>query len=75
MMSHADFVQLHPEVDVTSLLSAPPEADIGSLIDLTMQSQNDALAVVEDGQVVGIVTTRSLLRGVAGTPDTTSCAA
>lgn len=75
MMPVAEFVHVHPEVDVATLLSASPEADIGSLIDLTMQSPNDALAVVDDGEVIGVVTTRSLLRGVAGTPDSTSRAA
>ena len=61
--------------DVNGLLRTTPEADISALIDLTMQSENDAVAVVEDGKVVGIVTTRGLLRGVAGTPVASTAAA
>jgi len=69
MLPVAEFAKCHPDVDIESLLTASPDADIGSLIDLTMQSPRDALAVVEDGKLVGIVTARSLLCGVAGTPD------
>ena len=53
---------------MNALLRTSPEADIDELIDLTMQSDRDAIAVVENGAVVGVVTTRGLLRGVAGTP-------
>jgi glycine betaine/proline transport system ATP-binding protein len=52
-----------------------PEADIGELIDLTMQSERDAVAVVQDGKVVGVVTTRGLLCGVAGNPTGSMAAA
>ena len=51
--------------DVAGLPQATPEADISALIELTMQSDRDAIAVVENGAVVGVVTTRDLLRGVA----------
>ncbi|MEZ2128623.1 MULTISPECIES: glycine betaine/L-proline ABC transporter ATP-binding protein [unclassified Sinorhizobium] len=64
----AEFKTSQPNCDVEALLKASPEADIGELIDLTIQSDRDAVAVVENGAVIGIVTTRSLLRGVAGTP-------
>jgi len=65
----AEFRTSQPNCDVDALLRTSPEADIGALIDLTMQSDRDAVAVVENGNVVGIVTTRDLLRSVAGTPD------
>ncbi len=68
MMTVAEYASAHPHVDVASLLRTTPEADIGELIDLTMQSERDAVAVVEDGKVVGVVTTRALLCGVAGNP-------
>jgi len=51
--------------DVEGLPRATPETDISALIDLTMQSDRDAIAVVENGAVVGVVTTRGMLRGVA----------
>ncbi len=50
---------------VETLPQAAPEADISALIDLTMRSERDAVAVVENGAVIGVVTTRDLLRGVA----------
>jgi glycine betaine/proline transport system ATP-binding protein len=64
-----EFKASQPECEVDTLLRTTPEADIGALIDLTMQSDRDAVAVVDNGMVVGVVTTRGLLRGVAGTPD------
>lgn len=64
----AEFRISQPNCDVEGLLKTSPEADIGELIDLTIQSERDAVAVVENGAVIGIVTTRGLLRGVAGTP-------
>lgn len=55
-----------PHTDIGALVRTTPEADIGALIDLTLQSGRDAIAVVDDGEVVGIVTTRALLGGVSG---------
>ncbi|MEK1890053.1 MAG: glycine betaine/L-proline ABC transporter ATP-binding protein [Phyllobacterium sp.] len=68
MQPVAAFKRSHPDADLESLLRTSPEADIAELIDLTMQSNRDAVAVVENGAIVGVVTTRGLLRGVAGTP-------
>ncbi len=51
--------------DINALPRAAPEADISALIELTMQSEHDAIAVVDSGAVIGVVTTRDLLRGVA----------
>ena len=64
----AEFKSSQPHCDVNTLLRTSLEADIGELIDLTMQSDRDAVAVVENGTVVGVVTIRGLLRGVAGAP-------
>lgn len=64
----AEFKSAQPTCDVDTLLKTSPEADIGALIDLTMKSDRDAVAVVENGVIVGVVTTRGLLRGVAGAP-------
>ncbi|MBS3650192.1 glycine betaine/L-proline ABC transporter ATP-binding protein [Pseudaminobacter sp. 19-2017] len=63
-----DFKRSQPQCDVNALPQTSPDADIGELIDVTMQSDGNALAVVEDGVVVGVVTVRGLLRGVAGMP-------
>ncbi|RFB83129.1 glycine/betaine ABC transporter [Rhizobium leguminosarum bv. trifolii] len=64
----AEFSASQPNCDVKTLLRTTPDADIGELIDLTMRSERDAVAVVDDGRIVGIVTARGLLRSVAGTP-------
>ncbi|MFK0166366.1 glycine betaine/L-proline ABC transporter ATP-binding protein [Rhizobium sp. NPDC090279] len=69
MRSVAEYKSLQPQHDVNALLKTTPEADIGELIDLTMKSDRDALAVVENGSIIGVVTTRGLLRGVAGSPE------
>ncbi|MBP2448092.1 quaternary amine ABC transporter ATP-binding protein [Rhizobium leguminosarum] len=67
MRSLAEFQQGAPNVDVASLARTTPGADIDELISLTMQSERDAIAVVDNDQVVGVVTPRSLLMGVKGT--------
>jgi glycine betaine/proline transport system ATP-binding protein len=68
MMPVAEYMRSQPTIDVGSLLRTTTEADIGALIELTMQSNRDAVAVIEGGKVVGVVTTRGLLCGVAGSP-------
>jgi glycine betaine/proline transport system ATP-binding protein len=68
MMPVSEFKSMQPHCDVNALPRTSPEADIGALIDLTTQPDRDAVAVVESGTVVGVVTIRGLLRGVAGKP-------
>ncbi|MCA2406602.1 glycine betaine/L-proline ABC transporter ATP-binding protein (plasmid) [Rhizobium leguminosarum bv. viciae 248] len=67
MRSVAEFQRSQPSLDISSLARTTPEADIDELITLTMQSERDAIAVVDNDQVVGVVTPRSLLMGVKGT--------
>ena len=67
MRSVAEFQQSAPNSDIASLARTTPDADIDELITLTMQSERDAIAVVDRDQVVGVVTPRSLLMGVKGT--------
>jgi glycine betaine/proline transport system ATP-binding protein len=68
MVPVADYQRQHPNSDVGSLAKTNPEADIDELIGLTMQSDRDAIAVIDKGTIVGVVTARSLLAGVKGTP-------
>lgn len=68
MVPVAEFQQARPDIDVRSLLRTTPEADIDELITLTMMSDRDAIAVVENETFVGVVTPRGLLRGVSGAP-------
>ncbi|ACS59067.1 glycine betaine/L-proline ABC transporter, ATPase subunit (plasmid) [Rhizobium leguminosarum bv. trifolii WSM1325] len=67
MRSVAEFQQSAPHSDIASLARTTPGADIDELITLTMQSERDAIAVVDNDQIVGVVTPRSLLMGVKGT--------
>ncbi|MBY2907621.1 glycine betaine/L-proline ABC transporter ATP-binding protein [Rhizobium leguminosarum] len=67
MRSVAEFQQSAPHSDIASLARTTPDADIDELITLTMQSERDAIAVVDNDQIVGVVTPRSLLMGVKGT--------
>jgi len=67
MGSVAAYRRERPHEDVDLLPKTTPEADIDELIGLTMQSDRGAIAVVDKGSVVGVVTTRDLLRGVKGT--------
>lgn len=64
MIPVAEFQRSSPNIDILSLLRTNPEADIDELITLTMMSDRDAVAVVDDA-IVGIVTTRGLLRSVS----------
>ncbi|NEI74989.1 betaine/proline/choline family ABC transporter ATP-binding protein [Rhizobium lusitanum] len=68
MQTVAEYRSLQPQYDVNTLPKTTPEADIGELINLTMNTERDALAVVENGSIVGVVTTRSMLWAVAGSP-------
>jgi glycine betaine/proline transport system ATP-binding protein len=68
MLPVTDYQRQHPNSDIGSLVKTTPEADIDELIGLTMQSDRDAIAVTDKGTVVGVVTARSLLAGVKGTP-------
>ena len=67
MGSVAEYQQAQPNSDISTLTTTSPEADIDELISLTMRSDRDGIAVVNNGAVVGVVTTRGLLRGVKGT--------
>ena len=60
------YQQDHPNVEIASLMRTNPEADIDELINLTLSSTQDGLAVVDCGTVFGVVSPRSLLRGVKG---------
>jgi glycine betaine/proline transport system ATP-binding protein len=67
MRSVSEFQKSEPGSDISLLARTTPDADIDELISLTMQSKHDGIAVVDNDQVVGVVTPRSLLMGVKGT--------
>lgn len=66
MNSVAEYRKAQPHIDIDDLLKASPDATIDELITLTVRSTRDAVAIVEDGTVVGIVTPRGLLSGIKG---------
>ena len=68
MQPVADFIAANPACDPAALPTASPEADIGELIRLILQSGHDALAVTDKDAIVGIVTARGLLGGVTEAP-------
>ncbi|MDO5371668.1 MAG: glycine/betaine ABC transporter, partial [Paracoccus sp. (in: a-proteobacteria)] len=57
-----------PGADLSSLPVASPDADIDALIGLITSGDSDALAVVDGGAPVGVVTTRSILLGMTQAP-------
>ena len=71
----AEYHNTHPDVAIEALHQAPPDATLEQLIDLTAQSAHDAVAVVDHGSVIGIVTPRDLLAGIRGPRRTADAAA
>lgn len=73
MVPAAEFQATRPNVDLASLATTTPQADIDELIDLTLATDGVGIAVVENGATIGIVTPGSLLLGVKGpaTPEPT----
>lgn len=55
-----------PGVDLAALPKTNVDADVDELIRLTLQGTQDGVAVVSSGNLVGVVTPRSLLQGVKG---------
>jgi glycine betaine/proline transport system ATP-binding protein len=60
------FQAARPGLNLSSLPRTSAEADVDELIRIALNGQQDGIAVVENGDVVGVVTTRSLLQGVKG---------
>ena len=60
------FRAARPGVDLKALARTQADADVDELIRISLRSQQDGIAVVENGDIVGVVTSRSLLQGVKG---------
>jgi glycine betaine/proline transport system ATP-binding protein len=50
---------------VIGLPEAAPEADLAELVDIAMH-QSGPIAIIEDGEPVGVVTLTALLKGIRG---------
>lgn len=55
-----------PKLDITKLPQAPVDADLDALIQLMTKGDHETIAVRSAGEIVGVVTLRSLLQGVRG---------
>ena len=60
------FRAARPGLDLSSLARTSADADVDELIRITLDGKQDGIAVVENGDIVGVVTPRSLLQGVKG---------
>lgn len=61
------FRAARPGLDLSSLARTSADADVEELIRMTLDGEQDGIAIVEDGGgIVGVVTPRSLLQGVKG---------
>jgi glycine betaine/proline transport system ATP-binding protein len=66
MHSLESYRTARPDVRVSELARTTTEADFDELIKIVLKSKQEGIAVVGDGDIVGVVTTRSLLQGVKG---------
>lgn len=67
MSSVEGYRQACPEIDINELCRVHPDANLEELIDLTAESSHDAVAVVDDDTLLGVVTPSRLLDGIRGT--------
>lgn len=63
-----DFLRKFPEVDAGQLPTVDVGDDLDSLVELMTDVEANRVAVLSKGAIVGIVTRRSLLRGIQGKP-------
>lgn len=68
MIPVAQFQSRHPDLAPGSLPQAGPEAEVATLIGQITETPLGAIAVVEDGGIVGVVTMRDLLLSLRETP-------
>lgn len=66
MHSLENYQKARPDTDVSSFTRTSTEADVDELIKISLESRQEGIAVVDDGNIVGVVSTRSLLQGVKG---------
>jgi glycine betaine/proline transport system ATP-binding protein len=61
-----NYKKSRPGVDFQTLPQTNADADFDQLITICLGSKQDSIAVIDNGDLVGVVTTRSLLQGVKG---------
>lgn len=60
------FKAARPDIDPARLTRTSADADVDELIKIALAGEQDGIAVLVDGEIVGVVTQRSLLQGVKG---------
>jgi glycine betaine/proline transport system ATP-binding protein len=60
------FQAARPNLNLSSFGRTQADADVDELIRIIIDGKRDGIAVVENGEVIGVVTPRSLLQGVKG---------
>ncbi|MDJ0784110.1 MAG: glycine betaine/L-proline ABC transporter ATP-binding protein [Desulfosarcinaceae bacterium] len=68
MYPAVDFLRKFPEVAAEQLPSVGPDDDLDTLVEIMTDVEANRVAVRADGKIIGIVTRRSLLRGIQGKP-------
>lgn len=63
-----DFLKKYPEVNAEKLPTVDAEDDLDCLVELMTNVEANRVAVLYEGTIVGVVTRRSLLRGIQGKP-------
>ena len=61
-----DFLRKYPEVEAEQLPTVHAEDDLDTLVEIMTDVEANRVAVLNQGERVGIVTRRSLLRGIQG---------
>lgn len=64
----SEFRHANPLVDITKLPGTDCESDLDALISMMLNAEHQAIAVHEGDAIVGIVTARTILRGVKEAP-------
>ena len=63
-----DFLRKYPAVEAKKLPTVEAEDDLDTLVEIMTDVEANRVAVLFEGAIVGIVTRRSLLRGIQGKP-------
>jgi len=63
-----DYLRKYPEVEAKKLPTVDADDDLDTLVEIMTDVEANRVAVLSDGAIVGIVTRRSLLRGIQGKP-------
>ncbi len=61
-----NYCSVHPDENLDTLYKVDTKYDLDQLVEIMAEKDESKVAVVEGGKIVGIVTRRSLLKGIQG---------